>query len=349
MVRCGKRRWAPALLVWMLASTIVLGGALFAGGTGEGGGQAPPSEHDGSADRTKQRERDRVDYPVSIEDDSGPRGGAESAVIVFREPVDRIVVGEKGCALALKELGALDRVVAASDWIVEDVPGYESKTSIGRSNVDVELIIGLAPDVFVNLAGHNDRSNEQLVEAGISVYTVGTVRDLDHIKEHIREYGLMLDEKAAAEAIVREMEEKERRAARLVSSRGLSEEERPTVFMFGPMGDKSTLQTWAPSGRTIVEDLIVKAGGRCLTAEQGLTGWPQYSLEKLLESDPDVIILPMGEGLFDSVEEFVSLDVVRDLSAVKEGRVYGIEGSLVFDLSYENATTLIRFAELINR
>jgi iron complex transport system substrate-binding protein len=287
-------------------------------------------------------------YPLVIEDDSGQMPGRENRTLVLERPVQRIVVGEVGCALALQRLGVVGKVVGASEWIVGGLDGYEDVPSIGGVNVDVELVIRLEPDVFVNLVGHNDRSDRQLIEAGIDVYTVGTVRDLDHVKEHVREYGLMFDRLEEAEAVVAEMEAKEREAQAVVKSGGGDSLEKPTVFMFGPIGDKTTLQTWAPAGGTIVEDLIVRAGGRCLTAEQGLRGWPQYSLEKLLESDPEIIILPLGEYEFSSVEEFTDLDLVQNLRAVRNGRVYGIEKELIWDLSFKNATALLHFARFIS-
>jgi ABC-type Fe3+-hydroxamate transport system substrate-binding protein len=144
------------------------------------------------------------------------------------------------------------------------------------------------------------------------------------------------------------MERKEDEAAALAAQRGRSEVKKPRVFMFGPMGDMASLQTWAPSGNTIVEDLITKAGGRCMTAEQALTGWPQYSLEKLLESDPDIIILLLGEYEFSSVEQFTSMDLVRKLTAVQTGEVYGLDRTLITDLSFANADALLRLARIIN-
>jgi iron complex transport system substrate-binding protein len=286
-------------------------------------------------------------YPVTIEDDLGQQEGKENRRVVLEAPVERIVVAEKGCALALIKMGVADKAVGVSEWIKNDIPEFPDVPSIGGGNVDVELVIGLAPDVVVNLVGHNDKSDSQIIGAGIDVYTVGTVRDLDHIKEHISEYGLMFGTPQAAQEIIAEMNAKEAEAREIVQKQGAGRE-KPTVFMFGPLGDKETLQTWAPAGETIVEDLIEKAGGSSLAAEQGLTGWAQYSVEKLLEADPDVIILPFGEWEFSSVEEFTSMDLVQDLNAVKTGRVYGIDKTLVWDLSYKNATALVRFAEFIN-
>jgi iron complex transport system substrate-binding protein len=206
----------------------------------------------------------------------------------------------------------------------------------------------LNPELFITLANVATQSMDQLIQAGIQVYTVGTVQDLDHIKELITEFGLMFGTPAAAQKIVDELSAQEDQAAGMVAARNVAEDQRPRVFMFGPMGDMETLQTWAPSGETIVEDLILKAGGRCITAEQGLTGWPQYSLEKLLESDPDIIILPISEAEFSSVEQFTSMELVRHLKAVRNNRVYGIESSLIWDMSFKNGRALVQIAEFIN-
>lgn len=290
-----------------------------------------------------------IEYPLTIEDDYGNLKGKENHRLVFEKPVERMIVGEKGCALVLLKLGVIDRVIAAGEWVVNGIPGYEDVPSIGGNFVDVELILGLNPDVLITLLRHNSQSTDQLVRAGVPVYTVGSVRNLEHIKEHIYEYGLMLDRQDAAQQIIDEMNAQEAKAAELAAGKGLPEEARPRVFMFGPMSDIQTLQTWVPGGETIVEDIIRKAGGRCLAAEQGLTGWTQYSLEKLLESDPDVIILPFSESEFSSVEEFTSMDLVKNLKAVKNNRVYGIDSFLIWDLSYKNAQALLKFAEFINQ
>jgi len=289
-----------------------------------------------------------VEYPVTIEDDYGNLGGQENHIIVLKEPVEKVIVGEKGCALVLLEFEISHKVVAAGEWIVSEIPGYEEIPSIGGSFMDIELILGLNPDIVITLFSNSTQSTAQLARAGIPVYTVGAVRNLEHIKEHIFEYGLMFDKQDAARDIIEEMNAKEGKAAELTAAKNLREEDKPRVFMFGPMGDLNTLQTWAPAGETIVDDIIRKAGGRCLAAEQGLTGWPQYSLEALLESDPEIIILPLSEAEFSSVEEFTSMDLVQSLQAVRNNRVYGIDSSLLFDLSYKTATALLKFAQFIN-
>lgn len=305
----------------------------------------------------------RVEYPVTIYDDLGQQEGKESREIILEKPVERVIVGEKCAALTLLELGVADKVVGGTDFIAgykvdwetgeatdePNLPGYEDIPVIGGySGINVEKIIELKPDIYINLVGHSDASDDQLEAAGIKIYTVGIIKNLGHIKSHVKDYGIMFDKLGAANKIIADMTEKENLVKMRVAALGIPEDKKPTVFMFGPIGDMETLQTWAPAGDTIVEDLIVKAGGKCLTADQGLEGWPEYSIEKLLESDPDVIILPLGENVFESVEQFKSMNLVKDLSAVKNNRVYGIDKTLVWDLSPKNADALILFAEFIN-
>ena len=326
--------------------------------------EAPADEEKEEAEVEEVAEDEsRVEYPVTIYDDLGQQEGKESREIVLEKPIERVILGEKCAALIMLELGVADKAVGGVDFIAgykpdwetgeatddPNLPGYEDIPIVGGySGINVEEIIELNPDIFINLFGHSDQSDEQLEAAGIKIYTVGTIKDLDHIKLHVKNYGLIFDKLGSANRIIADMNEKENLVKMRIAALGITEDKKPTVFMFGPIGDMETLQTWAPAGDTIVENLITIAGGVCLAAMQGLEGWPEYSIEKLLESDPDIIILPFGEYVFESVEQFTSLDLVQGLSAVKNGRVYGIDKDIVWDLSPKDADALVLFAEFIN-
>ena len=290
----------------------------------------------------------KVRYPVVIEDDYGQKTGVNRK-ITLKKPAATIVVGEIGCALALLRMGLKDKIIGASGWVLEEVPGLSGIPSIGGHNgIDIELLIALSPDIYIDFKGHSDAAAAQLKNAGIQMYSVGTVRNLEHIIEHITEYGMMFNKMKEAYKITDEIDKTIMQVKKKVLKINTAHDNKPAVFMFGYMGDKNTLQNWSPAGNTIIEDLIIKAGGRCLTAEQGLIGWPQYSIESLLASDPDVIILPRGKYEFQSVEEFTSLEIVKSLKAVKNKRVYLIDKPLVFHMSYKNARALSLFYDFIN-
>lgn len=334
---------------------------VFAGGKKEGAAGTGSSQPRDPSEQTV-RAPYAVVYPITIEDDLGSSEGKQDRQITFTKPVKRIIVAEKGSALALKQLGVPDRVVGAGQWIagykvdgitnkptdVPNMPGYEKVPSIGgTTGIDVELIISLNPDIYISLFSHNDQADTQLERAGIPIYSVGQIRNIEKIMEIVEELGLMTDHMAEASALLSSMKGSLIKVEDAVARYGKPEAQRPVVFMFGWVQDLATLQTWAPSGDTIVSDLIKKAGGRSLAEEQGLKGWVEYNVEALLAADPDIIVLPRGEWEFSSVEQFTSLDLAKNLSAVKNEKVFIIDSDLVWDLSYKNAKALELFAQFI--
>jgi len=71
---------------------------------------------------------------------------------------------------------------------------------------------------------------------------------------------------------------------------------------------------------TFINELITKAGGVNIVAKEGLTGWPEYSIEKIIKNDPDIIIATFSLA--------TTPDVILDdakfstIKAVKDKKVY---------------------------
>lgn len=57
--------------------------------------------------------------------------------------------------------------------------------------------------------------------------------------------------------------------------------------------------------------------------------WIQFSMEELVDSDPEIILLDSTMGTAISPEQLKTLPGWQDLTAVKEGQVYTIDGDLV--------------------
>ncbi|TFG63772.1 MAG: ABC transporter substrate-binding protein [Spirochaetales bacterium] len=334
--------------------------AVFAGGKKESGNDGTAAPVKPSA--TTESKPYAVKYPVTLEDDLGVVEGKKNRQLTFNGPVKRIIVAEKGAALALKELGVLDRVVAAGQWIAgyktdgltnkptdePNMPGYENVAPIGgTTGIDVEMVISLNPDIYINLFSHNDQADQQLEKAGVPIYSIGEIENIEKILEIIGDLGVMTDRVAEASRLQSSMSGIIKKVENAVARYAQPDDKKPVVFMFGWVQDMATLQTWSPAGNTIVSDLISKAGGKSLAVEQGLTGWVEYSVESLLSADPDIIILPRGDWEFSSIEQFTSLELAKNLKAVKTGRVYIIDSHLIWDLSYKNAQALELLATFI--
>jgi iron complex transport system substrate-binding protein len=78
---------------------------------------------------------------------------------------------------------------------------------------------------------------------------------------------------------------------------------------------------------TFISDLIVTAGGVNILALDGLTGWPEYSVEKVIEHNPDVIIAP--ESLTPTPDAILQDARFSSVKAVQEKRVYVVPDNLV--------------------
>jgi iron complex transport system substrate-binding protein len=71
------------------------------------------------------------------------------------------------------------------------------------------------------------------------------------------------------------------------------------------------------------------AGGENVAAK-AVAPWAQFSIEQLVNADPEVIILPAKHGTaFTATEVLQGHPAWRQITAVKQGRIYTIDGDLV--------------------
>jgi len=262
-------------------------------------------------------------------------------------------VGETNIALCLKEFGKLDKVKGVAYWIPDDVPELsDSPQVLASGGVDLEGLLDLSPELLVTLISGTlwePAVIEQIETAGIKIYSIGNVSVLEYIKDYITEYGLMFESVEIASRLVSEMEEKQEKVKNAVEQTAKSDDEKPEVIYCTSIA--SEYGDWVPGSNTFIDQLITDAGGVNLPAKQGIENWGEYSVEKLLESDPDIIIIPVSENpfyLFKSVEDFTSHEMVQELTAVKEGMVFAVTGEYINNMSFTAADALVEFTEAIN-
>ena len=104
------------------------------------------------------------------------------------------------------------------------------------------------------------------------------------------------------------------------------------VVSFGDMGD------FTCGGDTFIHEIITAAGGDNIAKD--VTGW-SYTQEKLIEADPDIIIIPeWAESSFSTTAPY------SDLRAVKEGHVYAINTDALDRQGPRNADAVEMLAKL---
>lgn len=256
---------------------------------------------------------------------AGCRGGAATTGRTFtdgagrRVTLDRIPQRIVSMAPANTEiLFALDlgsRVVGVTNWC-NHPPAAAGLERVGDAwSANYERIVALEPDLVLAAGTAESEIVTRLEALGVPVFVVNAPAITDVI-EQIRLVGEVTGAGPRAEALATGME----RQLDRITSRVAGSPERPTVFW--ALDDL----LWTVGPGSFSHDLIVLAGGRNVAAGMGLP-YAQYSLETLLEQDPDSIIIAsldpgFGPGLVD-------LPGWKSLRAVRENRVFRVDGDLV--------------------
>ncbi len=242
-------------------------------------------------------------FPVTAKD------GAGTEVTVAKEPV-RIVSLTLGTDETLLELVGPQRLVGvtylASDKTTSNIADRPELAQIkGKLQDDPEQVIALNPDlVFVGQFTKPDVI-DQIRKAGITVFVVGNFTSISAMEQNIQTIGHLVGEDAKARQMTDQMDQKLAEIAdKLKGAKG----PKPSVLYLAAEG-------WAAGKATTVDDIITHAGGT--NAAAILNDWNQISPEKVVELNPDVVIL----SPYVTDQDFVKNPAYKDLAAIKNNRV----------------------------
>ena len=297
---------------------------VFALGTA-GCGSSKDSQNGNNSGSSSIAESGKTIYPVKITDSYGKE------ITLSKEP-EKIISAAPNITEIIFKIGAEDKLVGRTNYC--DYPESVSTIeSIGTMRTpDIEKIIGLEPDMVIASTHFNEENSQKLQDAGISVISLYEENDVNGVYTMIETLGTALNRNEEAQETVNEMKDTIGKVTAAVS--GLEE---PTVYYvvgYGAGGDFS-----APEN-TFVGGLIKLAGGNNIVPASD--SW-SFTLESLLEADPYIIVVRKGEK-----DAFMSADGYKELTAVKEGRVYEIDNNLIDRQGYRNAEGVLKLAEIFH-
>lgn len=250
--------------------------------------------------------------PGTYTDDTG-------RTVAIDQIPERIVSHVPSITETLFALGLEEKIVGVSDYC--DYPEEAKlKPSVGNYfNPSIENIVALDPDLVLT-DGHSE-SIKQLDSLGIT-YLVIDPKDIDDIFKDIELLGKVTGTEGKAEKLINDM----KKDMSYVSSRV---KDAPKVKVFYIIDATDLTLPWTVGPGSFADAFITMAGGENIAAQtQG--AWVQFSLEQIVSSDPEIIILPAKHGAaFTSPEVLEGHPVWRGITAVKQGRIYIIDGDLV--------------------
>ena len=235
------------------------------------------------------------------------------------EMPERIVSHVPPITETLFALGLGDRVVGVSDYCDYPEEALE-KPSVGDYyKPSVETIVAQDPDLVIT-DGHSD-SISALDSLGID-YLVIDPKDIDGIFRDIELLGKVTGVEARADELIRDMET----AISDVEERVTGASAVRVLYII----DATDMNNpWTAGPGSFVDSLISMAGGENI-ASQAPAPWAQFSIEAVLSTDPEIIIIPSSHGTaITPLDTFKEHPAWKEVTAVKQDAIYIIDGDLV--------------------
>ena len=235
----------------------------------------------------------------------------------------RIVSLTYGTDEILLDLVEENRVIGISRYSgnpdISFLPAEKAERIPHRVGNDVEQIMALKPDLVISSTAMPADVTHVLRSSGVPVYVSLVASNWNEMEEKVRGVAKAVNEEAAGESMVQDMEDKRAALEKKLSAIGPSQERCALGLSFrGILGKKGTLFS------EVLAMAHVKDGAARYDVPKGTNAY--LSLEILPEIDPDVILLPVwkvkaGDDEKEFAREIMENPAYREVKAVKNGRL----------------------------
>lgn len=264
----------------------------------EGTEDAEDSVSEGQSDSTDGGE---TQYPLIVTDDLG------NSVTIEKEP-QRVISLSPANTETLFALGADEKIVGRTDYCTYPEEAAEVDSIGSYTSPNTELIISLSPDVIFASDYIDDAVREQVENAGAKVI-VFTANDLESVEQDILTAGQVLNQNQEAADLVNGME------SDMEEIQGILAAKTEAKSAFIDLGDYYSAGPGSLLG-SVLDDIGVEN----VVADTG-EAWPQVSVEKIIESDPDVYI-----SLFTAPEELKQVAGLSSLDCIQNDQIIYYDG-----------------------
>lgn len=255
--------------------------------------------------------REQVAVFDTITDDYG-------RIVVVPSHPERVVSTSPAVTEIMFALGAGDLLVGRTDFCVYPDEAAQIPSIGGISNLNVERILSLNPDLVISGSMVSKKATDQLDKMGTPIVCVIEKPKFEALYDNITAIGRLIGREHEADSLNALM--RERVNALVTDSPNtdtISNSQKnaliPKVYYvvgYGPSGN------FTAGGNTFINDIIRMAGGRNIAED--VSGW-SYSLEALVKEDPDYIIVRREDSA-----SFCSTRPYPTLRAVRQGNVIGM-------------------------
>ena len=242
-------------------------------------------------------------FPLTLTDSNGNE-------VTISRPPERIVAIDGDAVEILFAMGEGHRIVGIHDFVSYPPEVEEIEKVGGAFALNFEKIAALEPDLIVIFF---DSPVAELKKLGVQVLYLKTPGTLEGVADQMRSWGKIVNNPGAAEELAMQFE---------ASLDDLQEklagvQEGPRVFHDLAPG------LWTAGSGTLFNEIYILLKAQNIFGD--IQEYKQVSPEELVARDPQVVISTHPEGR----DAFKSDPAFQDISAVKEGKLYIVDGALV--------------------
>ena len=266
-------------------------------------------------------------YPLKVVD------SYNRTVTIDTEP-KRVITIAPNIAETVYALNKGETLVGRSDY--DDYPAQISKVAtLGQlTNPSIEKIVELKPDVVIASTHFGKDIVKKLEDLNIKIIVLYGQDNFDGVYNTITKVGEVLNANEKAKTLVQDMKKKVENIVAKVKTA-----QKPSVYYvvgFGKAGD------YTAGKDTFIGNMLEMAGGN--NAAKDVVGW-KYSIEKLVEKNPDILICSKDYGSKKGIEATTGY---KDLKAVKGKKLLEMDQNIVDRQGPRLADGLEALAKLIH-
>lgn len=231
-------------------------------------------------------------------------------VVVPTDP-RRIVSASPAITEIMFALGADNLLVGRTEYCNYPTAALSIENIGGITNLNVEKILSLNPDLVICSSMIPEKATSQLAEMGVPVVCILEQNHFDGLFDNIAKVGRLVNKAPCADSLNAQLKNQ---------LKGIENQHQPHATVYYAVG-YGKVGNFTAGGNTFINDILTQAGLQNVAAD--IEGW-EISLEALMNSDPDYVVIRREDSA-----AFCQMVPYTDLRAVKNQHVIGIESGMI--------------------
>ena len=182
-----------------------------------------------------------------------------------------------------------------------------------------EVLMSLEPDLIIVADWLSKRITNIGAITGAKVYFYKTPNSYEEQKKLIRDLANLVEEKENGEKLIKNMDDRLKALQNKIAKNYKGA--KPRILMYTSFGTTS-------GKNTTFSDMVKLINGVNVVAEAGIDGFKDISKEKVIELNPDIIIVPIAKK-YDNINKISKLffedPSFKNVKAIKNKKVYFIQ------------------------